>query len=86
MKLDPNAPAYPTISAGVHLPHHGMTIRATMAKDILAGYSAAFGAPEWCRSVKEIAEAHGQTPFGLLAEMSVTAADALIAELNRTQP
>lgn len=36
MNIDPNSPAFPTVSASVHLPHHGMTIRAEIASRVMA--------------------------------------------------
>ncbi len=68
--MNPNDPAYPTISAGVHLPHHGMTTREVMAMHLM---SAAMARPGIRGSFAEFAQG------------ACRAADALIAELNRTK-
>lgn len=87
MKIDPNAPAYPSelrintandfstmaTSRTVQMP--GMTIRAAMATQIMAGLCANFGTITFrCKTV-ETAEQR--------ADLAVCITDALIAALNR---
>lgn len=72
--IDPNAPAYPTQNGCKNDP--GMTIRATMAMHIMAGHVG--------NSSSDIFQANGGT-FDDIANDCVRLADALIAELNKTE-
>lgn len=87
--IDPNAPAYPMpsgpeprVDTFTHY-NEGMTIRATMAKDLMGGLLANAGGP---------IQANGINGWGFtncdvdqVAQVAVTCADALIAELNKTE-
>lgn len=70
-----NEPAYPTVSAGVHLPHHGMTIRAAMAKDFMSDYIAHLSRNDYVISAC----------YQEAASEACQMADILIAELNKPQ-
>lgn len=82
--IDNGGPAFPTISAGVHLPHHGMSLRAYFAGQALQGLLSNSGGP---------IQVSGMTGWGFtncdandVALVAVSLADAMIAELNKTNP
>lgn len=80
MKIDPNAPAMPHSyewsqrGEDFSTTEHGLTIRAYMATQIMAGIVA---------NDRFIAGATYQGDHYLAAQNAVTAADLLIAELNK---
>lgn len=96
MKIDPNAPAYPHLVSSVqdepfngqsrtefgHQP--GMTIRAAMATQIMAGLvQAAHADPQMARVVVNDANANfNGSCEACIADTSLNYTDALIAALN----
>lgn len=80
MNISPNDPAFPGASiqdaSGIWQPKPGMTIRTQIAAMAMQGILANHNA----RLV------YGVEDDATLAKASVTAADALITELNKPQP
>ena len=85
--IDPNAPAYPhpeyvveeRDKARVYVPQPGMTIRATMAMHAMHGILAS--AEQDSFEYEDEAYMHANW----VPQVAVSIADALIAELNKTE-
>lgn len=76
--LDNNSPAFPAMG---DMTYKGITGRDWFAGQALAGIMA--NAP-FATKLQMVAEARGQTEGELIAEMSFTLADAMIAYRNST--
>lgn len=83
--IDPNAPAYPNHRPYLDGSIDGMTIRATMAMHMHAATLGAMGGIDYLKAIDVTAEKKGVTTSKLVAMLSVEHADALIAELNKTE-
>lgn len=92
MNINPNSPAFPrsvsqyTRSDGATVTEEaelGLSIRALIAKDLMAGFIAQGSDPACRAAIVEVATRHNKTPNQLYAEMACEAADALITQLNK---
>lgn len=88
MKIDPNSPAFPFACQGPTTgpeTYYGLSIRALIAKDLMAAFIAQGSDPDCRDAIIQVATRHNKQPSAIYAEMGCEAADALIAQLNKTK-
>lgn len=79
--IDPNSPAFPADPRITQ--YSGITIRALIAKDLMAALIAQGSDPACRAAIMEVAIQNNQTPNEVYAEMAIESTDALITQLNK---